>query len=76
MCQMQKNAFRVSEKSIADAEWLKDLKRERVNDECPQKRVSINVEKIRKQYRKIPNWNTPGRNVVQGYWIKNLSSLH
>ena len=58
-----------------EAKWLKDLKRERVN-KCPQERVSINVEKIRKQCRKIPNWKAPGRDGVQGYWIKNLSSLH
>ena len=61
-----------------EAEWLKDLKRERerVNDERPQERVSISVEKIRKQCRKIPNWKAPGRDGVQGYWMKNLSSLH
>ena len=65
-----------------EAEWLKDLKRERerererVNDERRHKKVSISVEKIRKQYRKVSNWKVPGRDGVQGYWIKNLSSLH
>ena len=49
---------------------------ERVNDEHPQERVSISVEKIRKQCRKIPKWKAPGRDGDQGYWIKNLSSLH
>ena len=49
---------------------------ERVNDERPQERVSISIEKIRKQCRKIPNWKILGRDGVQGYWIKNLSSLH
>ena len=48
---------------------------ERPNDRCPQERVSISVQKIRKKYRKIPNWKAPGRDSVQGYWIKNLSSL-
>ena len=57
-----------------EAEWLKDLKRERL-DKRPQERVSISVEKIRKKCRKIPNWKAPGRDGVQGYWIKNLSSL-
>ena len=37
--------------------------------------MSISVEKIRKQCRKIPNWKASGRDGVQGYWIKNLSSL-
>ena len=68
MCQMQENAqsfgaiFGVSEKSIT--EKLKDLKGEAVNDERPQERVSISVEKIRKQCRKIPNWKAPGRDGV------------
>ena len=59
-----------------ETESLKDLKRERGNDERPQEIVSIRVEKIRKQCRKISNWKVQGRDVVQGYWIKNLSSLY
>ena len=49
---------------------------ERVNDERPQERIGINIERIRKQCRKIPNWKAPGRNGVQGYWVKSFSSLH
>ena len=49
---------------------------ESVNDERPQERPSISVEKIRKLCRKIPNWKAQGRDGVQGYWIQNLSSLH
>ena len=49
---------------------------ERVNDERPQERISINIERIRKQCRKIPNWKAPERNGVQEYWVKSLSSLH
>ena len=65
----------VRKKHNREAEWLKDLKRERVKDEFPQERVTISVEKIRKQCRKIPHWKASGRDGVQGYWIKNLSSL-
>ena len=36
----------------------------------------INVEKVPKQCRKMPNWKASGKDGVQGYWIKNLSSLH
>ena len=43
-------------------------KKDRVNDE---RRVSMCVEKIRKQCKKIPHWKAPGRDGVQGYWIKN-----
>ena len=82
MCQMQKNAqfwvniWGVIKKHNTEAEWLEDLKRKRVNDGRPQERVNITVEKIRKRCRKIPNWKARGRDGIQGYWIKNLSSLH
>ena len=57
-------------------ERSEDRERERVNGERSQERVSISVDKVRKQCRKIPNWNALGKNGFQGYWIKNLSSLH
>ena len=49
---------------------MNDLKRQRVNDERPQQRMSISVD------RKTPNWKAPGTDGVKGYWIKDLSSLH
>ena len=36
----------------------------------------INVEKVRDQCRKMPNWKAPGKDGVQGYWLKNLTNLH
>ena len=84
VCQMQKNVqsfgamFEVSEKSITERQndWKIWRERERVNDKRPQEKVSISDEKIRKQCRKIQNWKVPGRDSVQGYWIKNLHSLN
>ena len=81
MCEMQKYAqrfgaiFGASEKSITERQngWM--IWRERVNVESPHKRVRISVKKIRKQCRKITNWKAPGKDGVQGCWIKNLSSL-
>ena len=70
------NSWGVRKDHKREAAWLKDLKRERVNVERPQERVSISVEKIRKRCRKIPNWKDPGTGGVQGYWIKNLNNLH
>ena len=58
-----------------DRETETETETDRVN-EHPQERVGINVEEIRKQFRKIPNWKAPVRGAVRGYWIKNLSSLH
>ena len=56
------------------AEWLQDLKREQNNVVMGD--MEITEEMVKKQSRKIPNWKAPGRNGVQGYWIKQLSSLH
>jgi len=36
----------------------------------------ITKEMVIKQSRKIPNWKAPGRDGVQGFWIKRLTSLH
>ena len=38
-----------------EAEWLKDIKNELVNDKHRQERVVISVEKVTKQCRKMPN---------------------
>ena len=37
--------------------------------------IHIEIKKVRKQIRKMPNWKIPGPNGVQGYWIKNLNNL-
>ena len=60
-----------------EAEWSKDLKRVRESKWRASSRKSEHKcwEK-RKQCRKMPNWKASWRNAVQGYWIKNLSSLH
>ena len=38
--------------------------------------IHIEIKKVRKQIRKMPNWKSPGPDGVQGYWVKNLSNLH
>ena len=59
-----------------EAEWLKDLKNELENEEHLQESMVISVEIVIKQCRKMPNWKVPGKDDVQGCWIKNLSNLH
>ena len=57
-----------------DAEWLKELK-----DECGETRQDdtvINFAMVTAQAKKVLNWNAPGPDGVQGYWIKKLTSLH
>ena len=41
-----------------------------------QDNIHIEVTKLKKQVRKMPNWKTPFPDGVQGYWIKNLNNLH
>ncbi|XP_068756065.1 uncharacterized protein [Montipora capricornis] len=53
-----------------EAEWPTDLKIVLENEEHLQDSVVISVEKARKQCRKMPNWKAPGKDGVQGYWIK------
>ena len=64
------------ERANREAEWLKDIKNELKNDKHLQESVVISVEKVTKQCRKMPSWKAPGKDGVQGYWIKNLSNLH
>ena len=58
-----------------NAEWLKTLEEE-VADIEVQENIRIDVSKVKKQITRIPNWKSPGPDGVQGYWIKNLSSMH
>ena len=58
------------------ANWLKELKEEMSNKHHVQERLVITVDKIAKQCRKMPNWKAPGKDKVQGFWIKSMTNLH
>ncbi|CAB4011203.1 Hypothetical predicted protein [Paramuricea clavata] len=36
----------------------------------------MNVEEVKKQVKKTPNWKSSGPDGVHGYWIKNFANLH
>ncbi|XP_047488218.1 uncharacterized protein LOC125038695 [Penaeus chinensis] len=57
------------------AEWLSELKNE-VKGRHSQEGVTISIENVRKQAKKMPNWKAPGKDGVQGYWIKNMTNMH
>ena len=57
-----------------NAEWLKELKKERV--EARQEDIVITAEMVTARSKKIPSWKAPGPDGVQGYWIKKLTALH
>ena len=58
-----------------NARWL-----HRIEDELSninrQEDINIELEKVRKQLRKMPNWIASGLDVLQGYWLKNFVGCH
>ena len=55
--------------------WLRNVEEE-LTGLGVQDNIHIEVTKLKKDVRKMPNWKSPGPDGVQGYWIKNLSNLH
>ena len=58
-----------------NTDWLRKAENE-LGELTVQDDIHIEIKKVRKQIRKMPNWKIPGPGGVQGYWIKNLSNLH
>ena len=52
-------------------EWLKDCRKQYQNISSMEK-VGISQEMVKMQCRKMPYWKAPGKDRVQGYWLKNL----
>ena len=57
------------------AEWLKSCIKQFENLNSMEK-VEISQEMVKMQCRKMPNWKAPWKDVVQGYWLTNLTSLY
>ena len=56
-------------------EWLKSCRKQFKNKNSMEK-VEISQEMVKMQCRKMPKWKAPGKDGVQGYWLKNLTSFH
>ena len=41
-----------------------------------QEKIDITTESLKKILSRMPNWKSPGLDLVQGFWLKNFSSLH
>ena len=41
-----------------------------------QERIDITTGSLKKILGRMPNWKSPGPDLVQGFWPKNFSSLH
>ena len=57
-----------------DAKWLQDLHRE-VNVK-KQEKIDITIGSLKKMLGRMPNWKSPGPDLVQGVWLKDFSSLN
>ena len=59
-----------------DAKWLQDLQSE-VNVK-KQEKIDITTGSLKEILGRMPNWMSPGPgpDLLQGFWLKNFSSLH
>ena len=57
------------------AGWLKDC-REQFQNLSSMEKVGISQKMVKMPCRKMPNWKDPGKNDVEGYWLKDFTSLH
>ena len=57
-----------------DAKWLQDLRSE-VNVK-KQEKIDITTGSVEKILGRMPNWKSPGPDLVQGFWLKSFSSFH
>ena len=57
-----------------DEKWLQHL-RSGVNVK-KQEKIDITTGSLKKILGRMPNWKSPGPDLVQGLWLKNFSNLH
>ena len=59
----------------ADAGWIKDIRND-YSAKDQQIDMEIGAVSLKKVLGKLAPWKAPGPDCVQGYWIKNFTSLH
>ena len=57
-----------------NAQWIQNAQKELGGNTMED--VVITEEMIKKQAKKMKNWTAPGKDEVNGFWIKHLKSLH
>ena len=57
-----------------DAKWLQDLRSE--FNAKNQEKEDITTRNLKKVLGRMPNWKSPGPDLIRGFWLKNFSSLH
>ena len=63
--------WRVEARHNNEAEWLENIRREKDNL-GKQEKTEISSNKLKKIMKNIPNWKSPGPDLVQRFWIKKL----
>ena len=61
-------------KHNGNAEWLINIPT--TNQEQRQHDIVVTLKLVKRQMKRIPNWKAAGPDGVQGFWMKNFSSLH
>ena len=41
-----------------------------------QEKIDYTTGSLKKILGRMPNWKSPGPDIVQGFWLKNFSSFH
>ena len=72
--QFWENMWSQSEDHMKDAKWLQDLRSE-VNVK-KQEKIDITTGSLKMILGRMPNWKSSGPDLVQGFWLKDFSSLH
>ena len=72
--QFWENIWSQSADHEKDAKWLQDLRSE-VNVR-KQQEIDITTGRLKKILGRMPNWKSPGPDLVQEFWLKNISTLH
>ena len=72
--QFSENIWSHSADHKKDAKWLQDLRRQ-VNVK-KQEKIDITTGSLKKILGRMSNWTSSGQELVQGFCLKNFSSLH
>ena len=70
-----RNIWSIPGEMNKNATWIPKV-REKMDRYEKQAQMSVGLEVVRTQIRKMTNWKSPGPDGVQGYWFKRFTSLH
>ena len=57
------------------ANWLQEF-RNGVENMSVQESIDVSIEKVTNMLKKMTNWEAPGPDGVQGFWLKNFTRMH